>query len=160
VNLDEVLGDARSRLADWPREALGESPAARRILGIPRSARIVRRGSAWHLGVLLLTDDGVLATGDIIRAQRPAPRGFTAESQRHRAELRAAAFRGGFAEGETVHIGWEVLDLDAVRRGAVSGPLAVVDGIASVRWSAAAGYVPLEGYLADRIDLLRNPPGA
>lgn len=160
MNLDEVLGDARGRLADFPREALGESPASRRILGIARSPRIVRRGSAWHLGALLLTDDGVLATGEIIRARQAAPRGFTAESQRQRAELRAAAFRGGFAEGETVHIGWQVLDLDAVRRGSPSGPLAVVDGIASVRWSAAAGFVPLEGYLADRIDLLRNPPGA
>ena len=86
----------------------------RRVLGIARSPRIVRVGAAWHLGVLLLGDDAVLATGDIVRARQEAPRGFTAESQRQRAELAAAARRGGFAEGETVHIGWRMLDPDAV----------------------------------------------
>ena len=87
-----------------------------------------------------------------------APRGFTAESQRARAELAAAASRGGFAEGETVHVGWRMLDLDAVARGEASGPLAWRDGVPSVRWSAAGGCVPLAAYLDERIALLLDPP--
>ena len=94
------------RSPDAPREALGELIVPRQVLGIGRSPRIVRRGAAWHLGVLLVTDEAVLATGDIVRARQEARRGFAAESQRQRAELAAAARRGGFAEGESVHIGW------------------------------------------------------
>ncbi|MET0672532.1 MAG: glutaminase [Microbacterium pygmaeum] len=154
-----VLDAARGRLVGAPQEAIGELLAPRRILGMARAPRIVRHGRAWHLGVLLLTDDAVLGTGEILRAREAAPRGFTAESQRRRAELAGAARRGGFAEGETVHVGWEVLDVDAVDRGAASGPLALRDGVPSVRWSSTGGLVPLESYLADRIDLLLHPPG-
>ena len=154
----ELLDAARARLADAPREALGELVVPRRFLGVARSPRIERRGAAWHLGVLLLTDDAVFATGDILRARQEARRGYTAESQRHRAELAAAARRGGFAEGETVHIGWRMLQPGAVDRGEASGPLAAPDGVASVRWSAAGGFVPLESYLAERIALLLDPP--
>ena len=153
-----LLDGARRPLAAAPREALGELLAPRRVLGIARAARIVRIGSAWHLGVLLLADDAVYATGDIVRARQDAPRGYTAESQRARAELAAAARRGGFAEGEPVHIGWRMLDLDAVERGEESGPLALRDGIPSVRWSTSGAYVPLEAYLAERVALVLDPP--
>jgi hypothetical protein len=108
--------------------------------------------------VLLLTDDALLATGDIVRAREEVRRGFAAESQRRRAELAAAARRGGLEEGESVHIGWMQLDADGVDRGAASGPLALRDGVPSVRWSAAGGYVPLAAYLDERIELLRHPP--
>ena len=154
----ETLDAARGRLGDAPREALGELIAPRRVLGIARAARIVRRGSAWHLGVLLLTDDAVLATGDVVRARQEARRGYTAVSQRQRAALAAAARRGGFGEGETVHIGWRMLDPAAVDRSEVSGPLALVDGVPSVRWSAAGGYMPLAAYLDERVALLLAPP--
>lgn len=154
-----MLDAARARLAGARREALGELVVPRRVLGLGRSPRIVRRGEAWHLGVLLLTDDAVLATGDIVRAREEVRRGFTAESQRRRAELAAAARRGGIAEGEVVHVGWERLDVEEVDRGAASGPLALRDGMPSVRWSAAGGFVPLAAYLDERIQLLMHPPG-
>lgn len=154
----ELLAAARMRLADAPREGLGELVEPRRILGLSRAPRIVPRGTAWHLGVLLLTDDAVLATGDVLRARAEARRGFTAESQRRRAELAAAARRGGFAEGAVVHVGWRMLDPDAVDRGAASGPLAGVDGVPSVRWSASGGYQPLARYLDERVALLLDPP--
>ena len=64
-----LIEAARTRLGDAPREALGELIEPRRVLGIGRSLRIVRRGAAWHLGVLLLTDEAVLATGDVVRAR-------------------------------------------------------------------------------------------
>ena len=158
MSVRALLDAVRARLADAPREALGELIVPRQVLGIGRSPRIVRRGAAWHLGVLLVTDDAVLATGDIVRARQEARRGFAAESQRQRAELAAAARRGGIAEGESVHIGWTTLDLDAVDAGAASGPLALRDGVPSVRWSAAGGYMPLAAYLDERVELLRHPP--
>ena len=154
-----VLADARARLGGAPREAIGELIVPRRVLGLGRAPRIVPRGAAWHLGVLLVTDDGVLATGDVVRAREEVRRGFTAESQRRRAELAAAARRGGIAEGAVVHIRWTELDVDAVDRGAASGPLILRDGTPSVRWSAAGGYMALSAYLDERIELLRHPPG-
>ena len=155
-SVEELLAAARSRLDDAPRERLGELQEGRRLLGIPRAARIVPRGTAWHLGVLLLTDDGVLATGDIVRSRAEVRRGFAAESQRRRAELSAAAARGGVPEGETVHIEWRTID--PARLDAGSSPVAVRGGEALVRWSAAGGYMPLARYLDERIELLRHPP--
>lgn len=149
---------ARLRLTGVPRERLGEQIAPRRMLGLARARRIVPRGAAWHLGVLLVTDDAVLATGDIVRAREEVRRGFAAESQRRRAELAAAARRGGFAEGETVHVGWQRLDLDAIAAGAASGPLRSRGGAFEVRWSAAGGWRDLEGYLDECVALLRDPP--
>ncbi|MBB3157129.1 hypothetical protein FHS07_000813 [Microbacterium proteolyticum] len=155
-SVDGILSAARARLGDAPRERLGELQEGRRLLGIPRATRIAPRGTAWHLGALLLTDDGVLATGDIVRSRAEVRRGFAAESQRRRAELSAAAARGGVPEGETVHIEWHPIDLASVDAG--STPLAVRGGEALVRWSAAGGYMPLTRYLDERIDLLRHPP--
>lgn len=168
----ELFDAARARLAaaGAPREALGELVQPRRILGIARAARIERRGAAWHLGVLLLADDAVLATGDIVRAREETRRGYAAESQRRRAELAGAARRGGFAEGETVHIGWRVLRLDAAAGadppaddppgapGAASSPLVLSGGTARIRWSAAGGLMPLAAYLDERVGLLLAPP--
>lgn len=153
-----MLEATRSRLAGVPKEGLGELQTDRRILGIPRAPRIVRVGEAWHLGVLLLTDAGLCATGDILRARAEVRRGFAAEAQRRRAELAAAARRGGFAEGEVVHLGWTPVDLSALAEGAASGPLAVRDGVPVVRWSAAGGYMPLAAYLDERVELLTHPP--
>ena len=153
---EQLLSAARARLGEAPRERIGELQEGRRLLGIPRAARIVPRGTAWHLGVLLLTDDEVLATGDIVRSRAEVRRGFAAESQRRRAELAAAAARGGVPEGETVHIGWHPIGVDTL--SADSTPLAVRAGETLVRWSAAGGYMPLERYLDERIELLRHPP--
>ncbi|MBD7958199.1 glutaminase [Microbacterium sp. Sa4CUA7] len=158
VAVTALFADARAQLAGLGRERLGCAMPARRILGIARAPRIVPVGEAWHLGVLLVTDDAVLATGDIVRARREVRRGYAAQSQRERAEWEAAAFRGGFAEGETVHVGWRPLDLAAVARGESSGPLALHGDVPSVRWSTAGGYRALQGYLAERIELLGHPP--
>ncbi|WP_426323749.1 glutaminase [Microbacterium sp. E-13] len=158
MNTVELLAAARTRLAGAPQEALGELVVPRRILGLARAPRIERRGSAWHLGVLLLTADAVLATGEIVRARHEARRGYTAESQRQRAELAAAAVRGGFADGETVHVGWRMLQPGAVDRGEASAPLFPAGGVPGVRWSASGGVMPLEAYLAERIALLLDPP--
>lgn len=156
--IEAILGAARSRLSDAPRERLGVWRVPRRLLGIPRAPRIDPAGSAWHLGVLLLSDDALLSTGEVVRAREDVRRGFAAESQRERAAIAAAAFRGGFAEGEAVHLGWQEIDLDAVAAGAASEPVAWQDGRPAVRWSPGGGLVPLQAYLDERVALLVAPP--
>lgn len=149
-----LIAQAIADLGDLPQEALGEDRVSRW-----RGARIVRVGAAWHLGVLLLSANGVFATAEVLRAADPGRRGYTAESSRERAARRALALKGGFAEGETVHIGWTPIDVAAVDAGGSSGPLALVDGVPSVRWSAAGGYMPLETYLRERVALLTEQSG-
>jgi hypothetical protein len=158
VNLFALFDSARTRLQVIPREGLGELVQPARILGIPRAPRIVSRGWVWHLGAILLSEDDVYATGDIIRAHQEVRRGYPAESQRRRAELAAAARRGGFAEGQTVHLGWTRIDLAAVGEGEASGPLTLAAGVPSIRWSPRGGFVPLEPYIEERISLLLHPP--
>jgi len=148
----ELLAGARTSLAGIPKEGLGEERSSRW-----RGERIVRIGEAWHVGVLLLTDEQVLTTAEVLRAADPGRRGYTAESARARAARRQMALRGGFSEGEVAHVGWSVIDVDAVDAGGSSGPLAMRDGIVSVRWSgSAAGMRPLEGYLREQVDLMRK----
>lgn len=134
-----------------PKEGLGQERSSRW-----RGERIIRVGEAWHIGVLLLTDDTALATAEVLRAADPGRRGYTAESARARAARRQLALRGGFGEGDVVHVGWSVIDVDAVDAGGSSGPIASIDSIPQVRWSTTGGYLPLETYLHERIDLMRN----
>ncbi|GAA1860768.1 glutaminase [Microbacterium koreense] len=153
MSVADLFDDARARLSEVPREHLGEIVQPKRILGVARAVRVAPRGHVWRLGVLLVGDDGVYSVGDVIRARAEVRRGFTAEAQRHRAEVAAAARRGGFEEGAVVHLGWTPIDLTAVQAGRVSGPLATIDGVVSVRWSAGGGYVPLEAYVEERLGL-------
>ncbi len=147
----ELLSDARIALAGVPKEGLGEEKHSRF-----RGDRIVRIGEAWHVGVLLLTEEHALATAEVLRAADAGRRGYTAESARERAARRELALKGGFGEGEVAHIGWSVIDVEAVDAGGSSGPLALIDGVPQVRWSAAGGYMSLEAYLAERVALLRD----
>lgn len=148
--LSVLLDRARAALSGLPQEALGREKTSRW-----RAPRIVRAGSAWHVGALLIGDDAVFATAEVLRAAAPVRRGYAAESARARAERRAEASRGGFADGETVHVGWTPIDVAAVSAGGSSGPLALVDGVPSVRWSVSGALMPLAAYLDDRIALLR-----
>jgi len=125
---------------------LGVIVHPKRMLGIPRSARIEPVARAWPLGVVLLGESEVWETGEIVRAHEEMPRGFTSENQRRRAELAVAARRGGFAEGETVHVGWQPLG-DALIPG--DEPM--------IRWSVRADPMPLARYLDERIELLLHP---
>ncbi|GGH41771.1 glutaminase [Microbacterium album] len=155
----QLFVDARRRLAGVPREALGEVAEPGRIRAVLGARpRIVRVGDAWRVGILLVDDGAVYETGEVLRAADPGRRGYAAESARQRAELRAMALRGGFAEGETVHIGWRRLDLEAVAAGRADGPLAWVGDRVTIRWTSTGGRMPLSSYLSERIDLLLNPP--
>ena len=154
ARVDALLDGARRRLAGAPRERLGDWAHARKLLGFGRAPRIVPIGEAWHVGVLLIGDAEVWATGEILRARAEAPRGYTAQAQRERSERAAAAARGGFADGEVVHLGAAPIDLGDVGRGTVSGPLSVIAGVVHVRWSATGVTRPLGDYLDEQLELM------
>jgi len=143
-------------------EALARFVPARRVLGLPRAPAMRPLGRVWRLGVFLLDADGTLrATGGITRAVEPGHPGHVAASIEDRREHRAAAFRGPFARGETVHYDAPAIPLDAERLRAATGPLFLRDGRALVRWSPSvdeASAAPLAGYLRERADLLLHPP--
>lgn len=158
-----LLASALRRLQDGDPQRmqqvrLGAIIPGRKVLGITRAPRVSPVENAWHLGVLLLGEGGVWGTNEIVRAREELPRGFTSENQRRRAELAAAAHRGGFAEGETVHVGWEPLDPGLLDRGQPQDPLLLVEGTPSVRWSPSGAPRALVDYLAEQIDLVLHPP--
>jgi len=148
--------------AGVPDEALGRFVPGRRVLGIVGRPSMKPLGRVWRLGVLLLARDGTAyATGAITRAVEPGHPGHMAVSTEQRREVRAAAHRGPFAEGETVNYDAEPIALDAAALREGSGPLFVREGRALVRWSASAddaSAAPFDRYLAERTDLLLHPP--
>lgn len=142
-------------------EAVGEYEASRRRFLITRAERIVPLTRAWRLGVLLVDEAGELrSAGATLRAHQPPPIvGYASESARHRDELRHAAIRGGFAEGETVHYDTYVIDCEVVREE--TGPISLRDGEPVVRWhlnTPLIRAIPLERYLNERTELLIHPP--
>lgn len=143
-------------------EALAEYVEPRRVLLVRREAVLRPVGRAWRLGALMVGRDGTLyATGAIVRAREAGIRNYQSQSGEERRDLRAAALRGKFAEGETVNHGWRVLDLspEGLRSGV--GPLLVVpDGSVKVRWNAALGdgaARDLAAYVDERVGLLVDP---
>ena len=144
-------------------ELLAEYEPARRMLGVPRAARMSPAGRVWRLGVLLLDAEGRLyATGRVVRAERATRRSIPANAVAEQRAYRAAAVKGGIAEGETVAFDAVPLDLDELARSGASGPLVLVGDAVFVRWSPAQpdALTELEPYLADRVELLAHPPGA
>jgi hypothetical protein len=159
----ELVADAVTtlRASSARDEVLAEYVPGRRVLGLPRAARMTPIGRVWRLGVLLLAADGRLfATGRVVRAERAVRRSVIAEAVAEQRAYRAAAVKGGIAEGETVSFDARPIDLDEVARGEASGPLLLRDGAVHVRWSPAQpdALTPLDRYLADRVELLANPP--
>jgi hypothetical protein len=159
----QLVADAVAALRDAGarQEVLAELVPERRVLGIPRAARMTPIGRVWRLGVLLLDESGgVWDTGRVVRAERAARKSITAAAVAEQRALRAAAVKGGIHEGETVAFDARPIDFDELGRDAASGPLVVRDGEVLVRWSHAQpdALMPLDRYLADRVDLLAHPP--
>ncbi|MGF3057068.1 glutaminase [Microbacterium sp. YY-01] len=148
--LETALADARQRAAaaELPQEGLGVLKQGRW-----RGRRIVRAGSAWRLGALLLSDDQVFGTGTIFRAAHHVRRGYTAESARSRAQLQAEAHRGGFRDGEVVHLDWTTIDTVQLAEQQASGPLILLGNIPHVKWSRTGDPAPLAGYLDEQLNL-------
>lgn len=170
----ELVREAVDRLAraGVAPEVLGRRLEPRRVLGVGRARRVVAVGSAWRLGALLLTRDGELATsGSVVRAAPAVRRGFPAQATRDRADLGAAAVRGGIAPGSTVHLDWQWVGLSRLAVDGEAGPLLLAGGDAAdvgaaadhdggaadpevlVRWSQKAQPVPLTAWLRERCEL-------
>ena len=154
-----AAADAAARLtaAEVSPDALGRFVPARRRLFGTRPPRIERVGSAWVVGRLLVSVTGELfAATHTLRAHVPKPHiNYPSESARERDQLRHAAIRGGFREGETVH--WDAVPIIASELTDTSVPVLVRDGMPMVIWSAsapAASAQPLPVYLDTRIELL------
>lgn len=145
--------------ADARDEALATVKASRRVAMFTTNPVMIPAGRAWRLGVLLLDRAGTLyATGMVTRAIVPGiavtNRSAAAEERR---DYRRAAARGAFREGEVINHGYTPIALDDDSLVAGSGPLEVLDGALVVRLESGAlghGTVPLEKYLADRVELL------
>ena len=112
--------------------------------------------------MLLLDRDGELRQeGLTTRAVPPGRTQYQSESAEIRRAYRDAAFRGRFAEGETVNFDATPIPLDVAALRATSAALFLRDDQPFVRWSATvddAGAIPLASYLRDRVDLLVHPP--
>ncbi|MRG59267.1 hypothetical protein GE115_05195 [Agromyces sp. CFH 90414] len=159
----ERFADAAAALlaAGARRELRAEFVPERRVLGIPRAARMAALGEVWRLGALLLDAGGTAyATGRVVRAERPARRSITAASVAEQRALQAAAVKGGIAAGTTVVFDAPALDLDELGRSGAVGPLVLAAGEVLVRWSPTqpGALTPLYAYLRDRVDLLVHPP--
>ena len=117
-------------------EALGVWRAEKKIFGVPRPPVIDPAGRAWRLGALLIDRDGALyAMGKLTRAI--VPKDFNADKSlagEARRDIQRAAARGSFRPGESVNYEWTRLSADEAQ--------ALVDPM------------PLEKYLADRLELL------
>ena len=115
--------------------------------------KFVSEGRAWRLGVLLLDRQGRLyRTGEVTRAVEPlrgvANKSAEAEARR---ELRRAAARGKFPEGEVVNFGHSLIEVTDE-----SDPVKLADGQALVRWNSNGHWRSLESYLTERISLAQE----
>ncbi len=161
----ELVDDAVRALdaADARDEALGEYVEPRALLGIRRDPTIRSLGRVWRVGALLLgsspeTAGQVWATGRITRVTEPGRSQFVSVSAEVRRAYRAAAQKGHFEPGDTVNHSATPIRIDDTLVDS-DGVLFVAADVPMVRWSATAGAaVPLDGYLADRVALLVDPP--
>lgn len=145
-------------------EALAQLQVPRALGPFRRAPKFVPVARVWRLGVLLLAaeNDGtprLFATGSVTRARDPRHPNFTSVSGEERREVREAARRAGFAAGEPVDYDARPLPLDDTL-GSV-GPLVLRDGQLFVSWNATRSpesLTPFAAYLAERVELLADPP--
>lgn len=163
-HIREVLSWVLTQLDEFqpPREQLADYIPASRFLGIPRRAKMIHVGDAWHLGLFLMAQDGQLfQAGKTTRAVTPGHPGHVSNSQEERRGFRDAAFRGPFPEGSVVNFDTYLIDMDMQELRHSEHALFVKDGVALVRWRPGATddeAMPFKEYMAERLELLLNPP--
>jgi hypothetical protein len=158
-SLERAVGQLET--AGVADEALAVFTIPKRILFVQRAPVMLPLGRVWPLGVLLLGRDGSLhATGTITRAVPPGYPGYQSPGVEVRRGYRAAAHAGRFVEGDTVNFDTTEILIDEVDDA--STPLFVDGDVARVRWNRTNPSLsrPLDAYLADRVGLLVDPPGA
>jgi hypothetical protein len=154
-----LLATAVARLtAAGARDELLADLVARRLLGIPRAPAFQPIERVWRLGVLLLGHSATLyATGTTLRVSDPRHPNAQSQLAEQRRELRAIARKAGIASGETIDFEAHRIQLNALTPE--TRPLALVDGEVLVQWSPASNTLtPFESYLAERVELLIDPP--
>lgn len=157
--MHDLLADAVRRLEGaGARDELLVERVRRRVLGVPLAPRLVPVERVWRLGVLLLGRSGTLyATGVTLQVREPRHPNAQSVLAEDRRELRALAVASGIAPGETIDLDAAELRLDEL--GPESRPVARTDGGFVVAWSPTSSMLtPLEPYLAERVELLADPP--
>jgi hypothetical protein len=165
--LDEaraVLATVHAQLVTHspPSEQLAELIVPNAFLGIKRSGRLKRAGEVWHLGIFLMDASGTLfRAGETVRAEDIPHTEHNSAYKAERREIAYAAFKAGYAPGAVVNFGATRIDLDSASRSDTTGPMFVRGPDVFVRWrsgAADAEAVLFKDYLAERLDLLLNPP--
>lgn len=168
---------ARLRASGARSEVLADFVPERRVLGLPKAARMRCLGRVWRLGSLLVAADDdatalapLFALGRVVRAEPPARRSVVANAVAEHRAFRVAAVKGGIAPGETVDFDATPLRLDGTdwdasadaSASAAPSPLVLRDGELLVRWNPAQpdALAPLGRYLAERVELFVDPPGS
>lgn len=155
----DILTAAASRLADaGARDEVLAQLIERKLLGIPRGQAFVLQERVWRLGVLLLGRSGTLyATGETIRIDAPRFDNHQSNLAAERRAVRELALRSGVAAGDTLN--WGAVPIDLTYPGP-DGPLIDTPDGLQVRWTPAdpTALVPFDRYVAERADLLADPP--
>lgn len=151
-----------------PEDVVAATVAQLQAAGAPTEVRVATlrgafnrvklrpAGDVWRLGALCLdADGGVWATGDVLVVTAPTHPNHRSAVALERNELRALLLRAGVPEGATAVVDARPLDLDAA-----DPPLVPLDdeGSLGVLWTPGGAAVPFAAYLAERADLLINPP--
>jgi hypothetical protein len=159
-----VLGWARTQLVTLspPSEQLAELIVPNKFLGIRRSGRLRRRGEAWRLGIFLMDANGNLfRAGETVRAENLPHTDHNLAYKAERREIAYLAFRAGYSPGTVVNFRAARIDVDVESFASGTGPLFVRGRDVAVRWRIGAPDVEavlLNDYVAERLDLLLNPP--
>ena len=145
-----------------PREQLAEYIAPSRVLGFPRSGRMVKIGEVWRLGVFLVGSDGTLFTaGDTVRSENAMHTSHNSAYKAERGGYAHAAFRAGYQPGTVVNFGASLITLDVASLATSAGPLFVRGRNTFVRWRRGVTddeAVLFRDNMVERLDLLINPP--
>jgi len=152
----EAIAQAAKRLTEADaRDEVLATLAHRRL----RGDTFVTVERVWRLGVLLLGRSGALyATGTTFRIDELTFDNHQSNLAAARREYRAAGLRAGFRPGETVNFDAEPIVLDAALAGSAGPVILNTDGL-QVRWSTAStALAPFGTYLAERVELLADPP--
>jgi len=145
-----------------PFEQLGDYIEPSKFLGIQRRGRMMKVGEVWHLGVFLMGTDGTLfRAGDTVRTEDALHTEHNSAYKAERREYAHAAFRAGYKPGTVVNFGVSRINLDVESLSTPTGPLFVRGRNAYVRWRSGAAddeAVLFKDYMAERLELLLNPP--
>lgn len=159
-----VLSWALTQLVTFkpPFEQLGDYIEPRKTFGIQRRAKMMKFGEVWRLGIFLVGTDGTLfKAGDTIRSEDTFHTGHNSAYKVERRVYADAAFRAGYPAGTVVNFNSTRLNLDVDSLTTPEGPLFIRGPHAFVRWRSGASddeAVPFRDYMAERLELVLNPP--